>query len=111
MIPPTGQGTAETHHSPATDIEPHHPRSLLPVIRSSRPTLALVPQADLSSKEQDRNQRFARCFFRNSPSRVDCIAMKDPNIEDYDSAIFSPVTRDWYGSSDFYYVGYWSAST
>ena len=67
MIPPTGQGTAERHHSPATDIEPHRPRSLLPVIRSSRPTLALVPQADLSSKEQDRNQRFAKCFFRASP--------------------------------------------
>ena len=37
--------------------------------------------------------------------------MKDPTIEAYDSAIFSPVTRDWYGSSDFYNVGYWSAST
>ena len=37
--------------------------------------------------------------------------MKDPNIEAYDSAIFSPVTRDWYGISDFYNVGYWSSPT
>ena len=37
--------------------------------------------------------------------------MKDPNIEAYDSSIFSPVTRVWYGTSDFYNVGYWSAST
>jgi SAM-dependent methyltransferase len=37
--------------------------------------------------------------------------MKDPNVEAYDSAIFSPVTRDWYGTSDFYNVGYWSSPT
>lgn len=37
--------------------------------------------------------------------------MNDPNIQAYDSAIFSPVTRSWYGTSDFYNVGYWSPST
>ena len=37
--------------------------------------------------------------------------MKDPNVQAYDSAIFSPVTREWYGSSDFYNVGYWRAAT
>lgn len=36
--------------------------------------------------------------------------MKDPKIQNYDSAIFNAVTRDWYGSSDFYNVGYWSSS-
>ena len=63
MIPPTSQATAARHQSPVTDIEPRRARPLLPVIRSSRSKLALVPLADLSSKEQDRNQRFTKCFF------------------------------------------------
>ena len=37
--------------------------------------------------------------------------MTDPQVQAYDSAIFDPVTRDWYGGSDFYNVGYWSSST
>ena len=69
MIPPTGHATAERHQPPVTDIEPRRARPLLPVIRSTRPTLALVPLADLSSKEQVRNQRFAKCFFRASTLR------------------------------------------
>ena len=47
MIPPTSHATAERHQSPVTDIEPHRPRPLLPVIRSSRSKLAKVPLADL----------------------------------------------------------------
>ena len=64
MIPPTGHATAERHQSPATDIEPHRPWPLLPVIRSTRPKLALVPLADLSSRAAGQEPTLHEMFFQ-----------------------------------------------
>ena len=64
MIPPTGHATAERHQSPATDIEPRRARPLLPVIRSTRPKLALVPLADLSSRAAGQEPTLHEMFFQ-----------------------------------------------
>ena len=64
MIPPTSQATAERHQSPVPDIELHQPRPLLPVIRSTRPKLALVPLADLSSRAAGQEPTLHEMFFQ-----------------------------------------------
>ena len=59
-----GHATAERHQTPATDIEPHRARPLLPVIRSTRPKLALVPLADLSSRAAGQEPTLHEMFFQ-----------------------------------------------
>ena len=64
MIPPTSRRTAASPQPPATDIEPYQPRPLLPVIRSTRPKLALVPLADLSSRAAGQEPTLHEMFFQ-----------------------------------------------